>query len=167
MPAGYQQDYIHELKGYFGQDARRIAHALKVLAYAEKIMSEQPLTDCDRKIVTIAAILHDIGIKNAEIKYGSAQPRYQELEGPGVAAQMMKKYQEPAEIRERVCYIIGGHHTAEKNDGLDFQIIWEADLLVNIAEEGWAKDKDRVKRIIAKHFKTAAGIDIANRTYLA
>ena len=161
----YKQQYIDELKNYFGKDARRISHALKVLAFAEKIMDGEPLTEKDKRIVTITAIFHDIGIKNAELKYGSTMPRYQEQEGPSVAKTIMNKHQEAEDVIDRVCYIIGGHHTAEKNNGPDFQVIWEADLLVNMEEEGWAKDKEKVKKLVEKHFKTAAGKKIAHEIY--
>lgn len=157
--------YIGELKRHFGADTRRINHALKVLAFAEQIMDGEKTGRAMRHIVTVTAILHDAGIKVAEEKYHSSAGPYQEQEGPPVARAIMRRAGEDEAVIDRVCYIIGGHHTPGKNDGLDFQIIWEADLLVNIEEDGLTGDKDKLRRIIAKNFKTATGKGIATRLY--
>ena len=37
--------------------------------------------------------------------------------------------------RERICYLIGHHHTYDKIDGTDYQILVDADFLVNLYEE--------------------------------
>lgn len=158
--------YIGELKRHFGADARRINHALKVLGFAEQIMDGEGVDRTVRHIVTITAVLHDVGIKIAEEKYNSSAGPHQEKEGPPVAREIMKRANEDEAVIERVCYIIGGHHTPGKNDGLDFQIIWEADLLVNIEEDALTGDKDKLAYIITKNFKTATGKSIAERLYM-
>ncbi|MDI6604286.1 MAG: HD domain-containing protein [Thermoanaerobacteraceae bacterium] len=162
----FREKYIEDMKKYFGSDTRRINHALKVLNFAEQIMEQEDVNDQMRKIITITAILHDIGIKNAEEKYNSSSGKYQEIEGPPVAKEIMENNDEDKDIIERVCYIIGWHHTASKNDGLDFEIIWEADMLVNIEEEGLYKNTENVKYIIEKNFKTKKGKEIAINTYI-
>lgn len=162
----YREKYIKDMKNYFGDDTRRIDHALKVLGFAERIMEGEKIEGNLKRIITITAILHDIGIKMAEMKYNSTAGKYQEIEGPPIAAEIMLGNKEDRDIIERVCYIIGGHHTASKNNGLDFQIIWEADLLVNIEEDGLYKNKENVKNIIDKNFETKTGRDIAVNTYL-
>lgn len=163
----YKETYIEALKCHFGSDSRRINHALKVLAFAEQIMDGESISKNLRQIVTMTAILHDVGIKIAEQKYGSSAGPYQEQEGPPVAAAIMRRLGENEAVIDRVCYIIGGHHTPAKNDGLDFQIIWEADLFVNIEEEGLTGDKDKLKIILAKNFKTVTGKRLAEEIYLA
>ena len=35
-------------------------------------------------------------------------------------------------VTERVAYLIGHHHTYDKIEGMDYQILVEADFLVNI-----------------------------------
>lgn len=161
-----REAYITELKDHFGTDQRRINHALKVLAFAEKIAHGEGINSSLCHVVMISAILHDVGIKLAEEKYGSSAGPYQEKEGPPVAAAIMQRLGEPGNVIERVCYIIGGHHTPSKNDGLDFQIIWEADLLVNIEEDGLTGDKTKLQAIVAKNFKTKTGQQLAKTTYL-
>lgn len=124
----YRDTYVEELKRHFGPDQRRINHALKVLAYAENIMDGEGIDEKNRKVITITALLHDVGIKVAEQKYNSSAGTYQEIEGPPIVTEIMARHSEPEEIIQRVVYIVGGHHTSAKNNGLDFQIIWEADL---------------------------------------
>ena len=158
--------YIAELHAHFGPDKRRINHALKVLRFAEMIMEGEKVADELRTIVTITALLHDVGIKTAEEKYKSSAGRYQEIEGPPIAEEIMRRRDESQAVMGRVAYIIGGHHTAAKNNGLDFQIIWEADLLVNIAEDGLADGSDKLRGIIDRNFRTGTGKAIAYREYL-
>ncbi|VBB07028.1 Hypothetical protein LUCI_2272 [Lucifera butyrica] len=161
----YREFYRQQLERHFGSDRKRINHALKVLAYAEKIMCGENVSADLRKVITITALLHDVGIKPAEEKYHSSAGNYQEIEGPPVARQIMRQAGEPDPVMERVAYIIGGHHTPSKNDGLDFQIILEADLLVNIEEEQ-LDQLPGLAAIIAKNFKTAAGTRLATEQYL-
>ena len=160
--------YIIELKEYYGSDLKRINHALKVLNYADRIAYGEHIADeKTKKVIYISAILHDIGIKKAEEKYGSSSGKYQEIEGPPIAREIMLKNNEDEDIIDRVAYIIGGHHTAFKNDGIDFQIIWESDLLVNIEEDELYEDKENVANIIEKNFKTHTGKMIANDMFLS
>ncbi|MBP2649178.1 MAG: hypothetical protein H6Q74_3 [Firmicutes bacterium] len=161
----YRERYIDELNRHFGVDQRRINHALKVLANVELIMEQEKLSEETYKIIIVTALLHDVGIKPAEEKYQSSAGVYQEIEGPPIVRAIMNRLGEPEAIIERVAYIVGGHHTVMKNNGLDFQIIWEADLLVNIEEEG-LMNSPGISDIIAKNFRTATGKRIAREMFL-
>ena len=46
---------------------------------------------------------------------------------------------------DRICFIIGNHHTPSKIDGLDFQIQWEADLLENLTVMDKEKEQEKMK----------------------
>jgi putative nucleotidyltransferase with HDIG domain len=94
---------IREMKSIFGSDQKRINHALAVLNYAEQI---QAVEGGDPLIVKAAAILHDIGIAEAERKYGSSAGNYQEIEGPPIALKILKNYGLANEIIEHICKII-------------------------------------------------------------
>lgn len=98
---------IREMKNVFGSDKKRINHALTVLDYAEQI---QVAEGGDPLIVKAAAILHDIGIAEAERKYGSSAGNYQEIEGPPIARKILKNYGLANEIIEHICKIIANHH---------------------------------------------------------
>jgi hypothetical protein len=114
--------------------------------------------------VTLTAILHDIGIHEAERKYNSNLGMYQEIEGPPIAKRTLREMGIRNRTIERVCYIIGGHHTPSKVDEVDFQILWEADLLVNIEESGLMTDKNvNLRTVISQNFKTATGKRIAEK----
>jgi len=83
------QNVMHKMIIYFKDDARRINHALKVYGFASIICSHEQISVNEKNIVELAAILHDIGIKEAEIKYNSTAGKYQEIEGPPIAKQIL------------------------------------------------------------------------------
>jgi len=149
---------------YFGNDVRRINHALKVYDFACLIAHETGVDDEKRQIIGIAALLHDIGIKEAERKYQSSASRYQEEEGPAVARAILEPYHLDAKTVDRVCYIIGNHHTYTKIDGIDFQILVEADFIVNIYEDEMKPDV--VTSLKNRIFKTEAGTRLLEEMYL-
>ena len=60
------------------------------------------------------------------------------------------------EMLERICYLVGHHHTFSGVDGLDYQILLEADFLVNAGEH--ENDRKAVSRFREKVFKTRAGL---------
>jgi HD superfamily phosphodiesterase len=154
------------MKGIFGSDERRINHALKVLEYSREILKGEKAEEALCEIVELTAIFHDIGIHEAMRKYNSNSGRYQEIEGPPIAEKALFELGTDRKTIDRICYIIGGHHTFSKNDGKDFQIIWEADLLVNIQEDGLDKKGIDLALLIDKNFRTKTGREIAAGLYL-
>jgi hypothetical protein len=83
--------------------------------------------------------------------------RFQEQEGPAIALDIMKKHDYEQAIIDRVCFIIAHHHTPEKIDGKDFQILWEADLIENMQAMEVIKDAGLLKQFISDNFKTESG----------
>lgn len=149
---------------YFGNDVKRINHSLKVLSFA-KIMVENLLLEKNTIDVTLySALLHDIGIKEAEKKYSSSAGKYQEAEGPAIAEKILKELNIPLETINRVCYIIGSHHSYDKIDGVDFQILVESDFLVNIFEDDF--NRDSIEHIYKRIFKTEEGKKLVEVMYL-
>ncbi|MHB8126522.1 MAG: HD domain-containing protein [Desulfitobacteriaceae bacterium] len=143
---------------YFENDVRRINHALKVLGLAKAIAAGEDLGAEQYEILIVSAVLHDIGIKESEKKYNSSSGKYQELEGPEIARKLLDKLDLKKSFVERVCFLIGHHHTYTAIDKLDFQILVEADFLVNIFEE--EMKHNQIEYIYAKIFKTSTGIAI-------
>jgi len=166
---------------YFGTDARRIQHTLKVHELAGLIGRREGLAGEDLFILEAAALLHDIGIKESERKYDSSAGKYQEQEGPPVAAALLDKFRKSGlnesgfnesglsksglkeKSIERICYLIGHHHTYTEIDGLDFRALVEADFLVNIYEEG--SSGSAVISIRDKYFKTETGIALLDSMF--
>ncbi|MVB10952.1 hypothetical protein CAFE_16530 [Caprobacter fermentans] len=146
---------ISEMIRYNAGDPRRIHHALKVYAFSKAIGGEERLSPAQRKILEAAAVLHDIGIHESERKYGSSAGRYQELEGPPAARELLKPFDLPTEFTDRVCYLIGHHHTYDGIDGIDYQILVEADFLVNLYEDGCTREAAR--SALERVFKTETG----------
>ena len=160
----YMRDrLIYEMKKVFGEDQQRIEHALAVLDYAEKIQTNE---GGDPLIVRAAAILHDIGIHEAEQKNGSSAGKYQEIEGPPIAEEILKQYDLDAEVIEHICKIIANHHTLSDFDTTEFRIILDADRLVNIPEDFPDTSEEKLQKIIDKKFKTHEGCRIAKKLFL-
>jgi HD superfamily phosphodiesterase len=155
---------IEEMAYYFQNDVHRINHSLKVYGFATAISNTESVPVRDSIVVSLASVLHDIGIKEAEKKYNSTAGKFQEQEGPPIAREILVKQGIQTEIVERVCYLIGNHHSYQKIDGLDFQILVEADFLVNIFED--EMDRASVESIKRKYFKTATGTKLLDSMYL-
>ncbi len=118
-----------EMKRYFKKDFKRIGHALKVAHYAEEICKKE---GGDMAVIMCAAYLHDIGIHEAERKYNSNAPKYQEKEGPPIAEAILSKLNADKKIIEKVCDIISRHHHPEKEETLDFKVLYDADRIANL-----------------------------------
>ena len=111
----------------------------------------------------MAAVTHDIGIKVSEEKYQSSAGKYQELEGPAVAKDMLSHLGVDLGVIERVCYLIGHHHTYDRINGDDYQILVEADFLVNLAEEH--SPEEVIHSVQEKIFRTQTGIFMIEKIF--
>jgi len=155
---------INEMKAVFGKDAKRIDHALKVMHYAKLLLKEE--LGGNPEVVIPAAILHDIGIHEAERKYRSSAGPYQEKEGPPIAYRILIKLKISDAVIEEVCIIIANHHSPKKVNTINFKILYDADWLVNLSDEYDCQDKEKLPKIIDKIFLTKSGKKIAKRIYL-
>ena len=64
---------------------------------------------------------------------------------------------------ERICYLVWHHHTYTNIDGLDYQILVEADFIVNFYEDGLSKEA--IAHTVAKIFRTASGKKLASTMF--
>lgn len=145
-------------------DAKRIHHFLKVYAFAKAIGEGEKLSADLQWVLEAAAVLHDIGIHAGEQKHGSSAGKWQQLEGPPIAHSILESlgYDEP--FMERVCYLVGHHHTYTGIVGDDYQILVEADFLVNIFEDGMGEKE--ITMVMEKYFRTKTGISCLKNLYL-
>jgi hypothetical protein len=155
---------IQAMIHYNEADPARVQHALKVYAFAKSIGETEALDERMMEILEISAVLHDIGIRNSERKYGSSSGKHQELEGPPVAKEILEQVGVFGDTVERVCYLIGHHHTYTEIDGIDYQILVEADFLVNLYEDNMTREQ--AQTVLQKYFKTRTGIDYLTTMYL-
>lgn len=155
---------IHEMILFDRGDARRIQHFLKVYQFAALIGKLEGLSPEQQEILEIAAILHDIGIIPSEKKYGISNGKLQEQEGPAYARELLNRIGDYGqEFIDRVCFLIAHHHTYEGVDGLDWQILLEADFLVNSFEKNMTEEA--IKKFRASVFRTKSGIALLNNQY--
>lgn len=145
-------------------DPKRIQHLLKVYEFAHIIGAKEKIDTNTLFILDVASIMHDIGIRPAEEKYGSSNGKLQEQEGPIYARKMLANFPEVTlEQVERVCYLIGHHHTYENVVGLDYRILLEADFLVNALEDNLSKDA--IVEFRDKVFETKTGVYLLNTMF--
>ena len=137
-------------------DPQQIQHFIKVHSFARLIGLGESLDERTQNTLEAAAIVHDIGIKPALEKHGTGAGPYQELEGPPVAEKMLKELRYAPEVIERVCYLVGHHHTYRDIDGMDYQILVEADFLVNMYEGEMSADA--IRATLHNIFRTKTGI---------
>lgn len=154
-----------EMKRYFKSDFKRIGHATRVARYAERIGKSEK---GNMAVILASAYLHDIGIHEAERKYGSTAAKYQEKEGPVIARSIMTKLGAKEELIEEVCDIIGHHHHPRPEETLNFKVLYDADLITNLEEKQKESsiDNDRLVQIIDKSFLTGSGREEAKKTLL-
>ncbi len=126
---------------YNGADPARNQHLLKVHNYCRMIADGEGLDAHTQWIAEAAAVLHDIGIHEAERVHGSSAGVYQQLEGPRVAREILKEFSLPEADTERICWLIAHHHTCHPIDGMDHLILLEADFLVNAYEEAFSTEQ--------------------------
>lgn len=150
---------------FFTGDSRRCQHWVKVHSFAKQIALNEHMDEHELFVLEATAMLHDCGIRPGEEKYGAdhAHGHVQEVEGPPVAKIMLEKIGFEAKDIERICYLIGHHHTYTNIDGLDYQILVEADFLVNLHEKDAGKEV--VANTVEKIFKTKTGIFMAKAMF--
>lgn len=146
-------------------DAKRIQHLMKVHRFAQLIARMEQADAHTCLVVECAALVHDIGIHPAEEKYGRCDGKLQEQEGPAYARPLLEEAGLPPEDVERICYLVGHHHTYNAIDGLDYQILVEADFLVNLYEDGIGPEG--VSKARENIFRTAAGKQLCDLLYTA
>ena len=158
-----KQKLLGKMEECFGDDRKRIEHSKKVLGFAERLLEKE---GGDWHIVVPASILHDIGIKEAERKYDSSAPCYQEKEGPPVAREMLLDAGFKREDTEEICQIIAHHHSPGKINTRNFKLVYDADWLVNLEEEGNLEEKIPLKELIERVFLTNSGKELARKLYV-
>ena len=141
---------------YNNGDPKRIQHTTKVHAYASLIGKCEGLDDETQFILESAALVHDIGIRESERKYGRQNGKLQEQEGPAVARKLLMRIGGYSEQQiERICWLIAHHHTYHVCEDMDYQILIEADFLVNLYEDN--ESMNAMRAVHRNIFRTESG----------
>ena len=149
--------------GLYHGDAKRIQHFCKVHSYAKLIAEMENVDAKTLFILETEALTHDIGIHLCEEKYGNCNGKLQEKEGPVIAEKLLSDLGFSGEVSERVQYLIAHHHTYDHIDGMDYQILVEADFLVNIMESEMSKEA--AEQAYHNIFRTECGKTICREMF--
>ncbi len=144
-------------------DPKRIQHFTKVHSYARLIGRLENLDEEALFTLEAAAYVHDIGIRVAEKKYGYQNGKLQEQEGPAAARELMQPLGFSQDVIDRVSFLVGHHHTYEGIADLDYQILVEADFLVNLFEDG--ASAETVHSVREKIFRTVSGTKLLKEMF--
>ncbi len=141
-----------------------INHFIKVASFARIIGKNENIDNDTLETLIISAIVHDIACPLYREKYGNTNGQYQEEEGPTLAREFLSMFDLDHDKIERICYLVGHHHTYTNVDGIDYQILLEADFLVNIDESQMITET--IVNIKNNIFKTKTGISLLKDMYL-
>ena len=109
-----------------------------------------------QEILETASIVHDIGIRVCMEKYGHCRGKEQEKEGPPFAEKLLGQLNYENTVIDRVSWLVGHHHTYSHVEGMDHQILLEADYLVNSYEN---QERPEDIQVFCRHvFRTPSGI---------
>ena len=132
-----------------------IDHLILVWTYAKTIGELERLDQQTQYVLEIAAITHDIACPLCREKYGNTNGKHQETEGASMVRDFLAGTGISEEQIDRVAFLIGHHHTFTGIDGIDYQILVEADYIANATENGYSKEN--VSNFMAKIMKTQSG----------
>lgn len=140
-----------------------INHFMKVYGFAKTIGELEKLDGETQFVLEVAAITHDIACPLCREKYGSTNGKYQEQEGMPLVRAFLADADLSETQLERVVYLVGHHHTLTGVEGLDYQILLEADYLVNADESHHSVQQiESAKRTF---FRTEAGLAMLEAIY--
>ena len=144
-------------------DQYDICHFMKVWAYAKTIGESECIDKKTLLTLEFAAIVHDIACPSLRKEYGNSPHKLQEEYGPPMVREFYKDTGMSDEMLDRICYLVGHHHTFTDVDGMDYRILLEADFLVNAGEqEKYRKVTDQFRENV---FRTKTGLKLLDSMF--
>ena len=150
-----------------------IDHFIRVWTYARTIAELESLDAETQYILEVAAITHDIACPLCREKYGSTNGKHQETEGAPMVRDFLRDTGMTEAQIDRVAFLVGHHHTFTDVrgkdytytgvDGLDYQILLEADYIANASENGY--ERRSVENFIHKIMRTESGKALAKAVF--
>ncbi len=156
---------LEDMIRYSEGNLHDIAHFMKVYSFARTIALEEGIEGGLLESIEITAILHDIACPLCRIKYGNTNGKHQEEESGPLVESFLTNYPIDEKTKKRINFIISHHHTYTNVDGIDYQILLEADFLVNADES--QMNKEQIENAKEQFFRTTTGRRILESMYLA
>lgn len=141
-----------------------INHFIKVWTYARTIGELEHLDVDTQFLLEAAAVIHDIACPLCREKYGNADGKHQEEESPALLGEFLKESGLSAAQIDRIVYLVSHHHTLDCIEGLDYQILIEADYIVNADESSYSVEN--IANFDKKYFKTQAGHALLHSVFM-
>ena len=155
---------VEKMVDYYQGNTHDVAHFIKVYTYAKTIGELEQLDADTQQILELAAIVHDIACPLCRIKYGNTNGKNQEAESPALVEPFLAELSVPQDKIERISWLVAHHHTYTNVDGIDYQILLEADYLVNADESEYSLKA--VQTTYERVFKTESGRRLLRSIYL-
>ena len=140
-----------------------IDHFFRVWCYAKTIGELEGLDRDTQFILEAAAIVHDIACPFCREKYGSTNGKYQEREGAPMVRAFFAGSDLSAEQIDRIAWLVAHHHTFNEIEGIDYQILVEADYIANASENGY--DRKNIENFMAKTMKTDSAVRLTKAVF--
>ena len=149
---------------FYGEHDHDIRHYKKVWTYAKTIAELEGVDKETEFVLEIASILHDIACPYLRSIYGNSDGKLQEKEGMPMAREFLADTPLNDKQIDRIVYLVGHHHTLEEIDGIDYQILIEADYIVNAQEIGYSLNN--IQNMHDNIYKTDTGKKYLEKLYL-
>ena len=156
-------EIMKKMINYSEGNTHDINHLIKVWTYAKTIGELEGIDEETQFILEVAAITHDIACPLCRIKYGNTNGKYQEKEGDPLVRDFLKDTGMSPEQIDRVAYLVGHHHTFDDIEEMDYQILIEADYIVNADESSYSAEN--IRNFRDKVFCTKSGKEIMESVY--
>lgn len=160
-----EAEMIRKMIDFYEGSLHDINHFLKVYAYASTIGALEGVEERTARLARMEAIVHDIACPMCREKYGHADGAAQEENSEPLLREFLAEFSLNPDDLERIIYVVCHHHTYTGVDGLDYQILLEADFLVN-ADEGNATPA-QIAAFERNVFRTEAGKKLLSSIYCA
>ena len=154
---------IEKMIAFSDGNIHDIDHFIRVWTYARTIGELENLDRETQFLLEVAAITHDIACPLCRVKYGNTNGKYQEEEGVSMVKKFLSDTGIAEEVIDRVAFLVGHHHTFSGIDGIDYQILIEADYIANATENGYGQEN--IVNYMQRIMKTEGGKQILKAIY--
>ncbi len=153
-----------EMKRFYKTDFKQIGRVSRIAQHAEKIGKEE---GANMGIILCTAYLSDIGLNQAEQKYGNQEPESVKKESLQIASDILTRLGANEQVLEEVCRLIQIHGTDEAELVPESMILHDArqTTLLEEAHKNNPLEPALVENSLEKEFLTPAGKENARSIF--